>query len=217
MSEEACQKTKVDTTTQIQKEGKGRVDFLLDLYSKGRCVKDDNRFRVSSDVEYWKQVKLQFTMRVKEAGVWQVEEERSKMDGSPTVILGLRSTDTVHGWLETATPTLVVRCQEHKTSVYIVTGMAAQPGEGASSDAYPIELRFDEEKPTTQWWGQSTDNKGLGVWSSSKAIALSRRLAKANKLLFRFTPFNASPAIASFDLHGLDRLLPKVAHACDWR
>lgn len=149
------------------------------------------------------------------ANHWQASEERSKMDGSLTVALALNSPDTVQGWLESMRPTLIVRCLEHKTSVYVVTGTAAQPVEGAN-EQYPVDLRFDEGKPTTQWWSESTDSKALGVWESESAIALGRRLAKAKKLVFRFTPINASPVIASFDLSGLDHLLPKVALACDW-
>jgi predicted Ser/Thr protein kinase len=146
-------------------------------------------------------------------GGWHVDEERSEMDGSPTVMLGLDSNDRVQGWLESVRPTLVIRCLEHKTSVYVVTGMGAQPVAG-EYDQHPVELRFNEGKPITQWWRQSTDSKAL---FASSPIVLSRRLTKSNRLRFRFTPFNASPAIASFDLRGLDRLLPKVANACGWR
>jgi hypothetical protein len=146
-------------------------------------------------------------------GEWQSEEERSEMDGSPTVTLALESPDTIQGWLDTEKPTLIVRCLEHKTAAYIVTGMASQPVEGAY-ERYPVELRFDNARPTRQWWSESTDSKALFATDS---VALAKRLARTKQLHVRFTPFNASPAIVTFELKGLDQLLPKVARACGWQ
>jgi len=207
-SETVCQKMK-DATLDEETRLHGKLDRVVNWLDAGHCVKDDNRPRVSSDV---KQVMRWLTTEGPYGG-WQVDEQRSEMDGSPTVILSLDSPDSVEGWLESAKPSLVIRCLEHKTSVYIVTGMGAQPVQGAY-DEYSVEVRFDEEKPATQWWTQSTDSKAL---FATNTIALARRLAKANRLRFRFPPFNASPAIATFDLRGLDRLLPKVTQACSWR
>jgi hypothetical protein len=90
--------------------------------------------------------------------------------------------------------------------------MPAQPELG-SYDEYAVQIRFDENQPITQHWNQSTDDEALFAPS---AVAMSRRLAKANSMLFRFTPFNSSPTVAKFNLIGLPHYLPKVADACGW-
>jgi type VI secretion system protein VasI len=143
---------------------------------------------------------------------WQVQEDRSPMDGSRTVTLELESDSTVEGWLANTKPTLVIRCLEHQTVVYVVTGLSAQPELG-EYDRYSVQIRLDDRKAMTQHWSQSTDSKALFAPS---AVGLARRLGAAKTMLFRFTPFNSSPALAKFDLGGLDRYLPKVSAACGW-
>jgi hypothetical protein len=146
------------------------------------------------------------------ANGWSVEEDESEMDGSPTVVLSINSTAMISGWLKTTTPTLVVRCLEHKTDVYVVTGMSAQPELGSYNE-YTVQIRLDEHRPITRHWSESTDNEAL---AAPDAVAFSRRLLKTNSMLFRFTPFKSSEATAKFSLIGLPRYLPKVAKACGW-
>jgi hypothetical protein len=40
--------------------------------------------------------------------------------------------------------------------------------------------------------------------------------SQTKKLTFQFTPFDANPAVARFDLRGLETHLGKVADACGW-
>jgi hypothetical protein len=143
---------------------------------------------------------------------WQVQEGTSPMDGSKTVTLTLRSEDEVKGWLESTRPSLVIRCREKETDAYVVTGIAANPEIGAEN--FRVRLRFDNGVPVTEHWSQSTDSKGL---FASNARQLSERLAGAKTLTFQFTPFNASAAVARFNLQGLGTHLDKVANGCGWK
>jgi hypothetical protein len=56
---------------------------------------------------------------------WHVTESRSPMDDSRTVILALDSADVIEGPIGSNKPTLIVRCKEGKTQIYVSTGMAA--------------------------------------------------------------------------------------------
>src|SRR5260370_36844642 len=56
---------------------------------------------------------------------WKVSENRSPMDDSQTVVLKLDSEDAIQGPLGTVRPTWIVRCQEKKTAIYVVTRGAA--------------------------------------------------------------------------------------------
>ena len=68
----------------------------------------------------------------------------SPMDDSPTVVFRLRAENDIEGWLAKKRPTLIVRCLERKTDVYVVTGMAAQPESGHFQEA-TVQIRLDDE------------------------------------------------------------------------
>lgn len=146
-------------------------------------------------------------------GNWQVTRERSPMDGSKTIFLSLSAQAPITVWLGEKTPQLVVRCKESKTDVYIVTDTAAQPEYG-NYYTYSVRIRIDDRHARAQRWAESTDNVAL---YSPDAATLARQLSAARRLRFEFTPFNASPAVAEFDLRGLRDVLPEVAEACHWR
>ena len=64
------------------------------------------------------------------ADKWHVTESRSAMDDSRTVALTLDSENTIRGPLGEITPSLIIRCKERATKIYVHTGMAATIEEG---------------------------------------------------------------------------------------
>ena len=80
--------------------------------------------------------------------------------------------------------------------------------------AHTVRLRFDDGKPTTQHWDESTDHEAL---FAPNAIQFAKELAGSKTLTFQFTPFDASPAVARFNLEGLAPYLEKAASACGWQ
>jgi len=150
--------------------------------------------------------------RVASADVWQVHEDRSPMDGSKRVVISRDAENDIQGWLRPKRPTLVVRCQEGKTAAYVVTGMAASVE--YDTERHTVRLRFDEGNPTTQRWSESTDHEALFAPNPTQ---LAKQMLGSKALTFQFTPFNASPAIARFNLQGLGSHLQKVASACGWQ
>jgi type VI secretion system protein VasI len=147
---------------------------------------------------------------------WTVKQKASPMDSSKTVVLTLNAENTIHGPIGDRTPSLIIRCKEGKTDAYVVTGMAAsveEDSEGGPSEDHQVRLRFDDNPPATDRWSESTSHSGL---FASDAVAFSKQLAGAQKFTFEFTPFDANPAVAQFDLKGLSSHLPKVAEVCGW-
>lgn len=65
----------------------------------------------------------------------------------------------------------------------------------------------------TQHWSASTDDKALFAPSGRQ---LAGQLAKATALTFEFTPFDASPAVARFDLKGIADHIGGIGQACGW-
>ena len=142
---------------------------------------------------------------------WQVAISKSPMDGSETVTLTLDSENKFQGWLEQHRATLVLRCQEKKTDVYVVTG--TQASVESADDTHTVRLRFDQLPPVNQQWYQSTDGKGLFAPNGRQ---LAARLARVKVLTFEFTPFQANPAIVRFHLNGLTDHIGQLAKACGW-
>ncbi len=134
------------------------------------------------------------------------------MDDSKTVTLTLAADQSVDAWLMRARPTLIIRCQERTTALYVVTETAATPELGKYNE-YSVTHRVDQTTAVNEDWTASTDSRAL---FSPEPIVLARRLRTASIFRFRFTPFNASPAIATFSVSGLAAHLPKVAAACGW-
>lgn len=144
---------------------------------------------------------------------WRVKVDTSPMDDSRTVVLSLDANETFLSWpSEENRATLIIRCKEHQTELYVVTGTSPNVEYGLSDEA-TVRLRIDSSPASSQTWGKSTDGEALFARS---AISLARRLAGARRLTFQFTPYNSNPATSTFDLEGLAQELPKVAEACRW-
>jgi type VI secretion system protein VasI len=174
-------------------------------------------------------------VQASQADKWHVTEDKSPMDDSKTVILTLDSDDEVQGPLGSVRPSLIVRCKEKKTDVYVATGMAASVEE--YGPAHKVGIRRDGGTAQYYDWLESTDHRALFasdlIWGeqwdstlgmnvtrvaadSGGRIEFAKQLATASKLTFQFTPFDGSPQVAGFDVRGLDPHLHKVAEACGW-
>ena len=158
------------------------------------------------------------------ADKWHVTEEQSPMDDSKTVLLTTDSDDQIQGPLGAVRPSLIVRCKEKKTDLYVVTGLAAdveRNSDGGPSDSHKVGLRLDDAPATYESWTESTDHKALFasdlIWGqqwdsllkmnvpqvvaySEGVVELAKKLSGAGTLTFQFTPFDGSPQVARFAL-----------------
>jgi type VI secretion system protein VasI len=148
-----------------------------------------------------------------EAGSWTVNESSSPMDDSRTVTLHLSADGSYTSWTnDEHTPSLIIRCKENQTDLFVVNGTAANPELGHFQEA-TVRLRIDNAKPYSELWSESTDNEAL---FAPRPISLARRLGQAERLTYQFTPFNSSPVTVTFTVRGLDQHLPKLASGCRW-
>lgn len=145
---------------------------------------------------------------------WHEETGTSRMDGSKTVILSLEGNEAIQGWLDSHAPTLVLRCQEHKTALYVDVGTSASVEGGEQFDAHTVRLRIDQEPAFSEKWTESTDSKAL---FAPEPVSLIRKMEHGDRLLFQFVPFNADPATTSFDIKGLAGRVGDLAKACGWK
>lgn len=157
---------------------------------------------------------------------WRMSQSRSPMDDSVTVSAALDSEDKINGPVETTRPTLIIRCKEKKTEVYVVTGMPASIEtyfSGEMKNYHTVRIRLDQGEAFQTAWVESDDHKALFLFSLSIApftyhdeIPFAKQLAGASTLTMEFTPFDSTPTIVRFDLRGGKDHLGKVGEACGW-
>lgn len=133
-------------------------------------------------------------------------------DGSRTIEFELQATRDVPVWMTRVRPLLIVRCLYHATEVFVSTGSAAS----VEADAvhHTVRVRIDDDPETPEQWVGSESEQEL---FAPDGIALARRLARAHRLRFGFTPYNARAVTAEFAVQGFDRLVGLVARTCGWR
>ena len=148
----------------------------------------------------------------RQVGKWKVERSVSPMDDREVVTMRLDAESEISGWpSKTYRPTLLLRFKEGSLDAYIVTGM---PPNVESGDRVTVTLRFDKLPAETAKMSKSTDGEALFIRRPKEFI---ERLLLAKRLIVRFTPFNSSPAITTFDLTGLNESIKPLLKASGWK
>lgn len=147
-----------------------------------------------------------------DSGNWRVSTATSPIDDSATVTLSLKAETPIQGWPgKTETPQLIIRFKEKKLEVFVVTGFAPHVEHDSRATA---TVRFDAAAAAEVRFSKSTDGEALFWPGPQDAI---RQMAAAEKLVFRFTPFNSSPVVTSFTLRGLRNAIIPLETASGWR
>ncbi|MBU2983516.1 type VI secretion protein [Lentibacter algarum] len=147
-------------------------------------------------------------------GSWSVVKSESGFDDSSRVVLRQTSTNTISGRFGgTANPSLLVRCQENTTSLFLVAG-----GHFLSDiQSYGrVDYRVDDRKAGRKSMKTSTDNQALGLWGGGQSIPFIKEIMSGKQLLVRLTPYNESPLEFSFEIDGLDEAIEPLRKACNW-
>jgi len=143
-------------------------------------------------------------------GKWVVRTEVSPLDDSTNAVATLEGDAEIRGWLQSAKPLLIVRCKENQTEAYVVTGMNANVESG---DLTTVTLRFDKGQAFSVGMNKSTDGEALFFTSP---VSMIKQMLGHERLLFQFTPFNASPTMTTFALSGISEAIAPVREHCSW-
>ena len=143
---------------------------------------------------------------------WQRDVWTSPFDDSEAVAFTLRGNSVIEGWLTEAVPTLVLRCLEDETDVYVKTEMSAEPEYGLYGE-HTVVLRFDSDEAYSLRAGEATNGKTLFLPSP---ISLIRQMTEKSQLLFAFTPYNSDPGYTTFDLAGVSLHIEELREKCNW-
>jgi type VI secretion system protein VasI len=146
------------------------------------------------------------------AGNWQVSTSQSEFDNSTTVALSLEAENYIEGWLTTTLPTLVLRCKERKMNVYVNVGTQSNVEYGRYGSA-TVRVRFDQNQAIEMIADESTDGDALFFRDPYGMIIA---MLRSKEMVFGFTPFNADPAVTTFDLRGLANVIAPLKQSCNW-
>ena len=109
--------------------------------------------------------------------------------------------------------TLLLRCLENTTAIYITTNCYLSSGYGGYGR---VDVRLDDTPAFHSDMDASTDNKALGLWRGNRSIPFIKRMLGKDRMIVRFTPFNESPVTAKFDIAGLEEAIKPLRESCGW-
>lgn len=144
---------------------------------------------------------------------WGVRIETNPMDDSKDVYAGVLSENTAHDFTgRESNGRLALRCKGGKTDVIIGLGtpIEIEPG---NLDGAHVRMRLDDEDAKRVSCNKSTSGDAIFV---PKPITWVQSAATHKKLIVEFSAFRAGSQVVTFDLTGLDAVLPEVRSACGW-
>lgn len=112
-------------------------------------------------------------------------------------------------WMRKVTPLLVVRCLDRRTDVFVFTDSAARIE--PQDDNHTVQIALDGGPRLEQRWPDSVEHDAL---FAPDGAALARQLVNAETLAFSFSPHNATPVTATFNVRGLKEQLGEVESFC---
>lgn len=121
----------------------------------------------------------------------------------------LESTQPVPVWMKQVRPTLVVRCMDRRTDVFVYTDTAARLEE--QDENHTVRVAFDGDEGAHERWPDSVEHDAL---FAPDGKAMARRILASSQMRFTFSPHNAAPVTATFEVSGLRELLAPIAKRC---
>lgn len=142
-------------------------------------------------------------------GNWKISTDISPIDDSKDVTVAVNADQPVQGQFQQAVmPTLVIRCAQRKTNVYIYWGLYL------GLNTTDVLTRLDKERAITTSWDLSTNNEAVFV--DGNAVAYAKGLIGHQQFLAQVTPYDANPVMAIFNISGLGQAIKPLREACHW-
>ena len=141
---------------------------------------------------------------------WKATRPRQDVRyGRDVIIFELAAEHDVPVWHKRVRPHLAIRCAEREMDLYVMTQTAASFESGTNQ--HTVHLAFDGGSAATEKWDHSVDHEALFAPDSDNLVS---QIAAAKTMTFAFTPFNAAPVFAHFNVTGLETHLAKAARTC---
>jgi hypothetical protein len=114
------------------------------------------------------------------------------------VAFELQARNETQVWMRIVRPLLVVRCVEGRIDTFVFTDSPAamEP----EDEDHTVRISIDGEDARTARWPDSSAHDAL---FAPDGAALASQLERASMFRFGYTPHNAPPVVATFDVAGL--------------
>ena len=140
-------------------------------------------------------------------GNWQYESERSIIDNSINAYAALKSSNKVDGqWGRQVTPVLVMRCSEGELDSFV------NWHQFLGSDQAQVTIRLGDEKPVTDFWPVSNDNKA--VFMPVDPELMIQAIGMVDEIAMEVLPFNESARQVLFNTSGSKVVAMRVLSTC---
>jgi hypothetical protein len=127
-------------------------------------------------------------------------------------VFELAAQNKVPVWMKHVRPMLVVRCLSKNTEAFVFIESAAAIE--SQDEDHTVQVAFDNEPASVERWPDSVEHDALFAPAGD---AFVRRMARARTMRFAFTPHNALPTEAQFEVSGFSELIEPVAKQCGWQ
>lgn len=140
---------------------------------------------------------------------WSGAVRRS--NGRNVAVYELEAENDVALWNKVVRPVLTVRCVAGTTEVFVLTQSAAAIDGDDGKNA--VRIGYDGDPDASERWLASDEYDAL---FAENGVQAARRIGDARTMRFGFTPYNAAPVVARFNVAGFDAIVPKLARTCRW-
>jgi len=141
---------------------------------------------------------------------WNASNRRWIGDERHAAAFELLSNNEVHLWQRRdARPILVVRCISKRSEAFVFIESAAQIE--PQDEKHGVRIRFDDGPELSERWPDSDDHDAL---FAPDGAGLVGQLLAARTLRFGYTPHNAPPAVAEFNVTGLREVFELRSSQC---
>lgn len=142
------------------------------------------------------------------AGKWLFGSNVSALDDSTSYFIMLDAEDSIRAWLRDPTPSLIIRCEASRYDVYI---FADTQLDSTLDDEVFTRVRYGNDPPVSVTMSESTTGEAM-FFPNGRATV--RNLLAVDRLVVGFTPFNANPVEAVFDLTGIETAIRPLFDEC---
>jgi hypothetical protein len=143
---------------------------------------------------------------------WAANDTRWVGNARRSLAFEVPAVNKVSVWMRDVQPMLVVRCMAGTVDVFVYTSSAAAIE--SQTEDHTVRYAFDEEAETRELWPDSSEHDAL---FAPDGAAFARRLMDVRAFRFGFTPHNAAPATAHFQVSGLRERLAPAVKECGWK
>lgn len=182
------------------------VSYSNELDNFIECKKIENN---EERLKCYDSVKINEKLESSGIDGWNVQENRSKLDDKINISYIKESSNTLPnaiGRMETGS--LIVRCSENSTEVYII--WPAFIGLRGNS----VQYKIGNGNIIKENWITSTDGKAV---FANKPIQLLKKLKDNKDFIIKLSPHGRNYEELEFDINGIDTVVDNISKYCNWK